>query len=88
MNGAKVTVSRDVQGSVVRVTGADGGIGASLVAAFRKRGARVGNDVEPPALSPACQRSRAASGLPDRGVKAEEWVRDALSTLKKPVHSA
>ena len=43
--------------------------------------------VEPPALDPACQRVRAASVLLDRGVKAEEWAREALSTLKTPVYS-
>ena len=34
MNGAKLTVNRDVQGNVVLVSGADGGIGAALVGAF------------------------------------------------------
>jgi hypothetical protein len=43
--------------------------------------------VEPPALDPAAQRVRAASVLLDRGVKAEEWAREALKSLKTPVFS-
>ena len=44
--------------------------------------------VEPPALDPAQQRVRAASVLLDRGVRAEEWAREALSDIsRKPVYS-
>ncbi len=43
--------------------------------------------VEPPALDPAVQRVRAASVLLDRGVKAEEWAREALRSLQTPVFS-
>jgi len=43
---------------------------------------------EPPALDPASQRVRAASVLLDRGVKAEEWARDALGdSTSKPVYT-
>jgi nitrite reductase/ring-hydroxylating ferredoxin subunit len=41
---------------------------------------------EPPALDPLSQRVRAASVLLDRGVKAEEWAREALAT-NKPVYT-
>jgi phthalate 4,5-dioxygenase oxygenase subunit len=42
---------------------------------------------EPPALKPTAQRVRAASVLLDRGLTAEEWAKDALASLEKPVFS-
>jgi nitrite reductase/ring-hydroxylating ferredoxin subunit len=43
---------------------------------------------EPPALGPVAQRVRAASVLLDRGVKAEDWARQALSdSIDKPVYT-
>jgi hypothetical protein len=42
---------------------------------------------QPPARDPAAQRVRAASVLLARPVKAQEWARDALSTLEQPVFS-
>src|SRR5690606_3161635 len=42
---------------------------------------------EPPALDAASQRVRAASVLLDRGTKAEEWAKEALRSLEKPVFS-
>jgi len=42
---------------------------------------------EPPALDAVSQRVRAASVLLDRGTKAEEWAREALTSLEQPVYS-
>ena len=43
---------------------------------------------EPPALDPVSQRVRAASVLLDRGIKAEEWARQALKdSINKPVYT-
>lgn len=42
--------------------------------------------VEPPALSAATQRVRAASVILDRSVKAEDWAKEALiDSLARPV---
>ena len=61
------------------------------IAMARRMLARVARElqegIEPPALDPASQRVRAASVLLDRGVKAEEWAREALSSLETPVFS-
>jgi nitrite reductase/ring-hydroxylating ferredoxin subunit len=43
--------------------------------------------VEPPALDADAQSVRAASVLLQRQVKAEEWAKEALATLQKPVYS-
>lgn len=53
------------------------------------RGAKdLEKGVELPALDSAVQRVRAASVLLDRGIKAPEWARQALSdSLKKPVYT-
>jgi len=59
------------------------------IAMARRMLARVARDlangVEPPALDAASQRVRAASVLLDRGVKAEQWAREALRSLQTPV---
>jgi hypothetical protein len=62
------------------------------IAMARRMLARVARQleqgIEPPALDPVAQRVRAASVVLDRGVKAEEWARTALSTLDTPVFSS
>jgi phthalate 4,5-dioxygenase oxygenase subunit len=45
------------------------------------------NGAQPPALEASTQRVRAASVLLDREVKAQDWAKEALATLQKPVFS-
>jgi phthalate 4,5-dioxygenase oxygenase subunit len=56
--------------------------------ALYKAAIALAEGADPPALSAACQRVRAAGVLLDREIRAQEWAREALSdSLSKPVYS-
>jgi nitrite reductase/ring-hydroxylating ferredoxin subunit len=57
-------------------------------ALYRAAMALAEGGIDPPALSAACQRVRAAGVLLDRSVRAQEWAREALTDgLSKPVYT-
>jgi 3-oxoacyl-[acyl-carrier protein] reductase len=86
---------RPLAGRVIVVTGAARGIGAAMVAAFDRDGARVlGVDVAP--LAADLQRVTAAGGshlvgdvtAPDAGARIARAVRERYGTLHGIVHNA